>query len=402
MSSKRKIQANLLVFTLLFFSGNPLATFLFGKLSTIIGLLLTLKIINSSLNINKLFIKKYKLLLLGILLISMIQYIILPSISFPAIVNLILKILMGGFIISYLQEDFALYFFKVLAFLSSVSLVLFLGINIVGISLPYFLIGPEIKSYIIYGTSYEFHMLKNAGMFWEPGAHAGILTLCLGLNFNHLKYYWFNNKFQLIVIILAVITTQSTTGYIVGFLILLLYFYKPRNFGVSLLILPLIIGIGLYFYNSTDFLKEKIEYQFEKTTEQEVGDFSNTRFGSLIFDWHYINKHPLIGNGFDKKTRYQDHSFLFVGAKGDVIGSGNSFSHYIASMGIFFVLGYFVLLWNATVVNGKLFAFMILTIVFLNLQGEQWFNYPLYLGLPFVIFAKNNSEKAKYKYQTKL
>ncbi len=402
MSSKRKIQANLLVFTLLFFSGNPLATFLFGKLSTIIGLLLTLIIINSSLKINKLFIKKYKLLLLGILLISMIQYMILPSISFPAIVNLILKILMGGFIISYLQEDFALYFFKVLAFLSSVSLVLFLGINIVGISLPYLLIGPEIKSYIIYGTSYESHMLKNAGMFWEPGAHAGILTLCLGINLNHLKYYWFNNKFQLIVIILAVITTQSTTGYIVGFLILLFYFYKPRNFGISLIILPLIIGIGLYFYNSTDFLKEKIEFQFEKSTELEEGDFSNTRFGSLIFDWHYINKHPLIGNGFDEKTRYQDHQFLFVGAKGDVIGSGNSFSHYMASMGIFFIFGYFVLLWKAAVVNGKLFSFIILIIVFLNLQGEQWFNFPLYLGLPFVIFAKNKNEKAKYKYPTKL
>lgn len=393
MSSKVKIQAYLLVFTLLFFSGNPLATFLFGKLSTAIGLLLTLIIINSNLKVKKLFIKKYKFLLLGILLISLNQFIILPSISFPAIVNLVLKILMGGFIINYLKEDFALYFFKVLVFLSSVSLVLYLGINILGISLPYFLIGPETKSYIFYGTSSELHMLKNAGMFWEPGAHAGILSLCLGLNLNHFKYYWLNNKFQLIVVILALITTQSTTGYIVGFLILLFYFYKPRNFAISLLILPLIIGIWLYFYNSTDFLKEKIESQYEKSLEQEVGDFSNTRFGSLIFDWHYINKHPFIGNGFDEKTRYQDHQFLFAGAKEDVIGSGNGFSHYLASMGIFFVLGYFVFLWKAAVVNGKIFAFLILLLVFLNLQGEQWFNFPLYLGLPFLIFVRNKSEK---------
>jgi hypothetical protein len=394
-------KAYLLVFTLLFFSGNPLATFLFGKFSAIAGLLITVLILNEEIKIERKFLKKYQWILLGILIIALFQYLTLPIISFLAIINLLIKVLLGGIIINYLKDYFTYFFFKTLVFLSLISLVFYLVVNIFTVSLPYISLGPEVKSYIIYGTSFEGHMSKNAGMFWEPGAHAGILTLCLGLNLKNLNFYWKHYRSQLIIIIATLLTTQSTTGYLVGFLVLLFYFYKPKNFSISLLILPFLIGIGLYLYKSTEFLKEKIESQYEKSTYQEVGDFSNTRFGSLIFDWHYIEKHPLIGNGFDERIRYQDHLYLFRGAKGDVIGSGNGFSHYFASMGVFFIIGYFVLLWRASLENGKQFALLIIFIVLLNLQGEQWFNFPLYLGLPFLIFVQKKKENIHFKYAVK-
>jgi hypothetical protein len=142
-------------------------------------------------------------------------------------------------------------------------------------------------------------------------------------------------------------------------------------------------------------LNEKINAQFEKSESQEIGEFSNTRFGSVIFDWYYIQKHPLIGNGFDQETRYSDHQYLFYGIKGDAIGSGNSFSHYWATLGVIFIIGYFLLLWRQVVVKGKIFAFLIMIVVFLNLQSEQWYNYPLYLGFVFLFHEPQKQLKQR-------
>ncbi|MFD0777263.1 hypothetical protein ACFQZF_00695 [Flavobacterium myungsuense] len=243
-----------------------------------------------------------------------------------------IKFLLGGIIINYLKKQFASIFFKVIADLSLISLMFYLVVNIFGIVIPSITLGPEIESYIIYGTSTELHMLKNAGMFWEPGAFAGILTLCLALNYNNLKNYWFEQPFKLGIIILALLTTQSTTGYLVGAIIFLFLLFKGKN----IFIVPVFVFAITYIYETTDFLKEKIEIQIEKSSNQKVGEFSNTRFGSLIFDWYYIQKHPFIGNGLNEKTRYSEHQYLFVGEKGDAIASGNGFTGYLASLGVFF------------------------------------------------------------------
>ena len=252
------------------------------------------------------------------------------------------------------------------------------------IQLPSISLPNEAHSYFIYTTLSDMHIHKNAGMFWEPGAYAGVLTLCLALNFNNLNYYWEQHRFKLLIVIIALITSQSTTGYIVGALIISAYFIQSNKMSAYLFTLPLLFFIGLYLYENNPFLKDKIEFQLKKTEDQEVGEFSNSRFGSVVFDWHYIKKHPLLGNGLLEETRYADHQKLFVDGDMNVIKSGNSFSHYIASLGIFFVLGYFYLLKNAIFSLGKVFTILILATVFLNLQGEQWFNFPLYLGLLFL------------------
>lgn len=378
-----RLKSCFLMLTLLFFSGNPLATFLFGKFSAFVGLLIAVIIVNKDFKIERKFLQKYRLIFIGIFIIAICQYLILPYTSLLGIVNLLLKILLGGFIIWNLKENFPIYFFKVLGVLSFISLLFFLSFNLTGNIIPSIDLGRDNMSIVIYTFSLGDGLSRNSGMFWEPGAFAGILTLCLALNLNNLSNYWYTNKFFLISIIIALLSTQSTTGYLVGFIILIFIFLKPKHFGISLVLLPLLISIGTYIYQSNEFLKDKIESQFEKSQTQNVGEFSNSRFGSLVFDWHYIQKHPFIGNGLDKQTRYSDHQYLFIGEEGDAIASGNSLSHYWASMGLFFIIGYFVLIWKATVKKGKLFALLIIFVVFLNLMGEQWFNYPLYLGLPF-------------------
>lgn len=238
-------------------------------------------------------------------------------------------------------------------------------------------------------------LIRNSGMFWEPGAFAGIITLVLALNFGRIQEILKLEKFKITIVTITLLTTQSTTGYIVFFIILLFYFFKPKYLVVSVISMPIIVSSFLYVFNTNDFLSEKFISQYQKAEYQEIGEFSNSRFGSLIFDWYYIQKHPFIGNGFDIRTRYEDHQYLFDASGKDVIGSGNSFSNYFASMGFFFIFGYFFLLWKSTVQNGRLFALLIFTVVLLNIQGEQWYNFPLYLGLPFLaLTSKRNLNNA--------
>jgi hypothetical protein len=375
-----------LILILLFFSGNPLISFLFGKFTPTIGLILTVILTHKSIHLDKTFLKLCKIVVIGIFLIAVFQYLELQSVSWLGMINLALKFLLGGVIINHLKEKFVWFFFKVVSDLSILSLFFYFFINIFKLPFPYISLGPEINSYIFYGTSNEIHIFKNAGMYWEPGAHAGILTLCLAVNFNYLKFYWRRYRYKLLAIIFALLTTQSTTGYLVGFVILFsLFIYGKRNVIFKIIVLPIIIISSIYVFQTTDFLNEKVGDQFEASQTQRVGEFSNTRFGSIIFDWHYIQKHPLIGNGIDEKTRYSDHKYLFIGEQGDIIGSGNGFTGALAAMGVFYILFYFYFLWKATVVNSVFFAFLILLVVFLNLQGEQWLNFPLYLGLPFLI-----------------
>jgi hypothetical protein len=258
MMTLNKFQSYLLVFLLLFFSGNPLTPFVFGKYSTLVGLLLSMIILKSNLKFDTYFSNKLKLILFTIIIIALFQYLTLATLSFLALFNLVLKIIMGGLVINSLKDRFTYVFFRVVSGLSLISLIGFVIINLFGLNLPFIPTGLFYKSYFLYGNLPDDALLKNSGMFWEPGAYAGVLTLCLALNFKFLHYYWEIYRYQLIYIIVALITTQSTTGYLVGFFIIFFYFFKAKNLIFTFILISVVFSGVLYVYESSNFLKEKI------------------------------------------------------------------------------------------------------------------------------------------------
>ena len=137
----------------------------------------------------------------------------------------------------------------------------------------------------------------------------------------------------------------------------------------------------MYIFNSLSFLKEKIIVQYENNLFQDRNEFKPDRLGALLFDLHYIEKHPITGNGFHVSTRYIDHPWL----KDLNLGHGNGFSNFIASMGIISIMFYLFYIFKFAHQN----KFLILTIVVLALQGEQLLNYPLFLALPFLFKTFN-------------
>ena len=140
-------------------------------------------------------------------------------------------------------------------------------------------------------------------------------------------------------------------------------------------------------------MQEKINKQSEGSQTLGKGEFSNTRFGSLMLDLPYIKKHPLIGNGLHEKTRYADDPELIQQIQsGDAIASGNGFSNYLACLGIPFMLFYFFSTFNTIGKVDKRVAFLVIFVMALSLWGEQWLNFPIYTGIMFLTIKKNNDE----------
>lgn len=390
----RIIKESLLVFNLLLFSGNKITTHLFGKYSSIVLIGILIILIYYYYKRVFFFILKsnvFKYFILIVLISSLYHLFIFNKVSYLGVLNHILKFFAGGIVLVYVGQNFSFRSFKVLSYLSVVSLAAFAVINLSGYGTNGIKIGYT-ENYILYSYIPDLDRYRNSGMFWEPGAYAGVINLCLLLNFQQLDHLFKKYKFHFSALVLALLSTQSTTGYIVFFMILLLKFIDFKKYGLRSIFLSSLIVISAFFLSSDfDFLGKKISGQLESSKTQAVGEFSNTRFGSFVFDLHYIKKNPLLGNGLLEETRYADHKYLFVGvnANQDIIGSGNGLSGSIAQFGIIYILLYFFLIISGKPGLDNYTKLVLIIILFFSLQGEQWLNFPLFLSLPFWNYRKS-------------
>lgn len=250
----------------------------------------------------------------------------------------------------------------------------------------------------------SFKVLRNAGMFWEPGAFAGYINLA----FIFMAFFIDDIPRRLlyriyIVFFIALLTTMSTAGILVFPLALVLSLelkrfsarakrYIVSSFGV--LAFCLMLG-GSYIYSNVDFIGEKIEHQLstvEGTREETLG-MNNTRFGTLLFDWFYIKKSPFFGNGLHESTRYRFH-----GINNRVDGQGNGLSDFVAKFGFIGLIFYVICVGKGLYrFNHNYFkATLSVLVILISLFSEPFLNYPLYIGL-FFLYC---SPKMKMEYNS--
>jgi hypothetical protein len=389
------------MFLLICFNGNPIVTNMSYSKGLFIGftailLIYTLFIID--LQMLKKVLGIFSIIFISIFSIIFFQQKILNFVSFPGVFYYVIKIVFSLVILIYfkhIKSDFIEAYIKVITFLAIISIPLWL-LN------QYGFYGFETdsinrKSLLLY-TSFRLlpgrTIIRNPGMFWEPGAFAGYLILTLV--FIILK----NRKIQIgpyrkeaFWIIIALLTTMSTGGFIVFAIILMLYSFQNYRFG-RIIIVPIIVLIMSVVYNSMEFLKEKIERQYTQAMEMDEDDVSANRMGALKMDLQYIRSQPLIGNGLHVKTRFRFHPQV----QGD-IGHGNGMSNFIAAWGIpfFLVWLYCVYKFSKQLSHSYHTATIAVIIIVLLLQGEQYLNYPLFLSFFFLPFVYKNMLTAKNK-----
>lgn len=192
--------------------------------------------------------------------------------SYSSTFHILMKMYIGVSVVLILRNLFIQYYIKIIIFFAIISLICFM-LNSFGLILPYIPIqstnldGGNIMrvSSLLYTQLYNINSeelaLRNCGPFWEPGAYQGFLNLAITLliltNNIRDKKFWIN----IAILIVTIITTFSTGGYIVLFFNLLLLIYMEKNvsqftkFFVCLFLLSLSISV---FFN-VNFMYEKIK-----------------------------------------------------------------------------------------------------------------------------------------------
>ncbi len=403
----RKLHIKLISYLPLFFllclSGNPYFTNQeFTKpLLVIYTLIFSVYVlyINSK-KLDKKFFNYALIVILIIIITAIAQKFVLGFVSYLSVGAIITKILLALFTVIYYHQkkiNILDLYIKLLTFLVVISLPFFIINQYSQFGLPtnnIFLKSIIIFTSTTYNPDYDFTygIIRNPGMFWEPGAFAGYLLLALvfvavqNKNFSIVNY-----KKEVFWIILGIITTMSTTGFVI--LSIIIIFFSMQHFKRGKLIfVPASIITVIFIYSNFTFMQSKIESQFEQALNMRLGDISNSRFGSLIMDAYYIQLHPIIGNGTNINIRYKYNLEVL-----DDIGNGNGMSNFVATWGIplFLFWLYCVYKYIYSKISSKSITLGIVMIIVLILQGEQFLNFPMFLMffvLPsFVTNQKQNN-----------
>jgi hypothetical protein len=191
-----------------------------------------------------------------------IQFAYFGGFSIASIGGTMARFLLAYFVIVILDKNFLPLFIDFITFFSSISLVFFVLMHIQPLldgmlnlastvfSPPF---GETMEEYshntniIIFNFhGYEFAPKRNSGPFWEPGAFA--VYLCLSLSFSLILGRSLLSIPSLIQI-LALMTTYSTSGYLIFFVIVLTGVYskvKQMGSGMKLVMRSLIFPVLLF------------------------------------------------------------------------------------------------------------------------------------------------------------
>lgn len=379
------------VFLYMAFSGNPLfiyTTEWFAVISLEIMFLLCL------IEHKRLYSKRIVKLLVSFVLLSILQCVFLNDVSLPADVNQICKVYVAFLFASFLGLNFREAYLRVIACLSFLSLLLWAFVNVKG-GLTFGIDVDRYYSLVLFDCTkgngtYFSSFIRNSGMFWEPGAFSGFLLLVPLMYIDSLRDLYIHHKKKCLILLAALLSTGSTTGYIVLVcLVVPLVLKNIKSVLAKYVFVVVFAGLAFYAYTEFVFLGAKITSEYEAAVDLSSGEASWSRMGAMTIDWENIQRHPLIGNGYTLESRY--------GALGELMGgTGNGFTGAVNMFGIPMMLLYLIMLYRRIPVYSVQTKTLAVIAVVLLLSGEYHLNYSAYWALLFIQYSNK-----KINYETK-
>jgi hypothetical protein len=150
---------------------------------------------------------------------------------------------------------------------------------------------------------YSFAIPRNCGYAWEPGAFAVYLCLAIFINLFFTGPDT-NRRTRLWVLIIALLSTQSTTGYLI-FMVLIASYLLKKQLNIIILVLPVTI-VALVYVSSLPFMSKKVINLIDDTKriDQLVEDYYGSetaanpqRFTSLMIALVDFRNNPVLGIG---------------------------------------------------------------------------------------------------------
>ena len=232
------------------------------------------------------------------------------------------------------------------------------------------------------GSAEFYGLVRNSGPFWEPGTFGGFLIIGIIIN-TVMKGNIIEKKN--IVMIIALLTTLSTTNYIAFFLFILIYFiFIEKKTNPALVIIPLLaIFVALFF--EVGFLHNKIFSQINEINMYYKAGKVGNRFVSAYVDLQEFVKHPIFGQGRGEITK-QSYS-RFEGYR------TNGIITYLADFGLMFFLFYFSNLYISFYRFCSLYGYkkyLSMAVLFLLMMigfSEEYYNFPFFYALTMLHLA---------------
>lgn len=232
----------------------------------------------------------------------------------------------------------------------------------------------------------HFNFYRNQGIFWEPGVLQIIINLLLFITL----YYRHSIK-KSIFLTFILLSTFSTTGIIITFLLWMNYFFKRKGDFIIFFAIALILFFIINFSNS-DFIEHIFLSKFDIN--------SSVSFYLRLFDLFksidVFTTHP-FGIGFNPEVYINyKYDFNLFETKIDLNyfldeqrGLTNSVLDALVKLGIFALL-YFIFLYKQQffIKNKKIFF----TLLFFSLLSE-----PIIFG-NFIIFLLATSSISRNKH----
>jgi len=186
------------------------------------------------------------------------------------------------------------------------------------------------RSILFYSMPREssFILLRNSGIFHEPGAFAVYLMLAIIIN-TFITRKTLERKNIILAIIL--LTTFSTTGYLLLALFMSFAILKSKLHPVmKYLIIFITIIVAINAYTSQEFLQEKIKDQYStQTSAIEKHEAAQGRFFAFYKAFEVFKQNILFGKGILVANRP-------VGEEINDSGFGWGFMGFLACYGIIF------------------------------------------------------------------
>lgn len=299
-----------------------------------------------------------------------------------------LLIIAGFFVMKMLGWRFRYAYFDIMYFLCCISLIFWIiGLLLTPIGFTY---QSTIKTIFIYNTNMG-DRFRNVGPFWEPGAFSGYINLTGLLFFDSLKELYIYNKKKVVIIVLTLLSTFSTQGYCVFFLIVISYLIinsKENRLKYVFMILSLLMISGvLYFKVPT--LHNKITEQFSRFEDWESDESlrSADRAVTTMVDLSNIEEYPYFGKTDQQELLYENYPTIMyrINYLDGHYGSGSGTTNFIACYGLLFFIIYIFLIYRNFLRNyGVLNASVTVAIILIMGFGELFFSYMAFMSLPFL------------------
>lgn len=237
-------------------------------------------------------------------------------------------------------------------------------------------------------------LVRNAGCSWEPGRYAIMLTLAILINLSRKGITLQGNR-NIIILLLALITTFSTTGYSITILLYSIFWFNKSNIKniLTFFFIALPLAISLF---SLDFMSGKIQDRasFGERTQERLQQFSYyeqtrdneyvaslDRFESANFDWMNFLNDPLLGYG-----RNVDYSWFRNTVSNNFVLTGG-LTKIVGQYGIFVGLFLYLLLFYSSIKAGDTYLknhkFALALVLLTSSISYPIFCFPVYTAFWF-------------------